>query len=300
MPQWTIDDMVDMTGKTVIVTGGTAGIGYHCSKMFLIKNAKLYIGARDSQKTKDALARLKEETGKEAILLPLDLGDLHGVRKSAESFLSKENKLDILVNNAGMMASRIDELTKDGYDAQFGVNVLAPFHFTVLLLPSLLASPEPRVINVTSDGHTNTPRGGIDWKRLKGPKKGSWIPLLSSVEPILFYGQSKLGNILFTNELARRYADKNLVSISVHPGWIKSTLFRGQISVLQGISNMFGHPVEYGAVTQLFAANAPEAKKLSGKYLIPLAQVATPSKYAQDPELAAKMWEWCEEELKAF
>jgi hypothetical protein len=90
------------------------------------------------------------------------------------------------------MASKIDQLTKDGYDTQFGVNTLGPFHFTTLLLPSLLAVPEPRVINITSDGHANTPRGGIDWKRLKGPKKGSWIPLLSTVEPFLFYGQSKL------------------------------------------------------------------------------------------------------------
>ncbi|PVF97113.1 NAD(P)-binding protein [Serendipita vermifera] len=300
MAQWTIDDMVDMTGKTVLVTGGNAGIGFHCCKMFLLKNAKLYIGARDSQKTKDALAQLKEETGREPIHLPLELEDLHAVRKAAETFLGKENKLDVLMNNAGVMAVAAEKLTKDGYDMQFGVNVLAHFHLTKLLLPALFAAPEPRVINIASMGHQYTSWGGINWKTLKGPKKGSWIPPLALSQSYTLYGQSKLGNILFTNELAKRYADKNLIAISVHPGVIQSDLTRNHNTLTRVFLNKVTCPVSYGSVTQLFAANAPEAKELSGKYLVPLARVATPSRDARNSELAEKMWDWCEEELKAF
>jgi retinol dehydrogenase-12 len=90
------------------------------------------------------------------------------------------------------MAPEIDLLTKDGYDLQFGVNVLGHFHLTTLLLPVLFAAPEPRVINVTSMGHQYTTWGGIDWKSLKGPKKGSWIPPISLSQRYAHYGQSKL------------------------------------------------------------------------------------------------------------
>ena len=90
------------------------------------------------------------------------------------------------------MAAPIDQLTKDGYDLQFGTNVLAHFHFTMLLLPALLATPNPRVINVTSRGHLFAPSGGLFWDKLKGPKASTWIPGLSLIQRYQFYGQSKL------------------------------------------------------------------------------------------------------------
>jgi NAD(P)-dependent dehydrogenase (short-subunit alcohol dehydrogenase family) len=293
--------MVDLTGRIVLVTGGNGGIGYYSAKKLLEKNAKVYIGARDSQKSHNAIKALKEETGREPILIPLDLSDLHNVRKAAEIFLSKESKLDVLLNNAGVMAQPIDQLTKDGYDGQFGVNVLGHFHLTTLLLPALLATPSPRVINVSSVGHNFAPgKIGFYWEKLKGPKKGSMLPVVSFIERYRYYGQSKLGNILLTNELVRRYGDKGLISIAVHPGFINTELTRYHNSILAGLTSKLALPTSLGAVTQLFAATSPEAAELNGKYLVPLAQVGAPSANALDKELGIKMWDYCENELKAF
>lgn len=174
--QWTLDDMVDMTGKIVIVTGGNSGIGYISCQKLLEKNAKVYMAARNSQKTTNALKRLKEETGRDIAHLPIDLADLHTVRTAAEQFLRQENRLDVLLNNAGVMATPYKQLTKDGYDMQFGVNVLAHFHFTTLLLDALLAAPEPRVVNVSSVAHNMAFGKGIYFDTLKGSKKSTWIP----------------------------------------------------------------------------------------------------------------------------
>jgi len=300
MSQWTVEDMVDLTGRVIIVTGGNGGIGYYSAKMLLEKNAKVYVAARESQKSSDAIKKLKEETGKEAIHLPLDLTDLHNVRKAAEIFLSKESKLDVLLNNAGVMAQPIDQLTKDGYDGQFGINVLGHFHFTKLLLPALLATPAPRVINVTSNGHNLAPTEGFYWNKLKGPKQGSMLPVISFIERYRYYGMSKLGNILFTNELVRRYGDRGLISIAVHPGFVNTDLARHHNMILSGVIARLTVPVESGAVTSLFAATAPEAAQWNGKYLVPLAQLGTPSANAQNKELGIQMWDYCENELKSF
>ncbi|KIM25455.1 hypothetical protein M408DRAFT_331202 [Serendipita vermifera MAFF 305830] len=298
--QWTTDDMVDMSDKIVFVTGGNGGIGYISCKEMLRKNAKVYVGARDSEKSRDAMKRLKDETGKDPILISLDLSDLHQVRKAAEEFLQKESRLDVLLNNAGVMACPIERLTKDSYDLQFGTNVLGHFHLTSLLLPALLASPSPRVINVSSIGHSYPQSGGIQFGTLKGPKQGTWIPGLGISERYKYYGQSKLGNILHANELARRYKDKGLVAISVHPGFVKTELMRNHSSFATRLTQTMSITPEQGAITQLFAATAPEAKNLSGKYLVPFAKEQAPSRFAQDQDLAKKMWDWCESELKSF
>lgn len=293
--------MVPMDGKIAIVTGGNGGIGYQATKNLLKSGAKVYMASRDSPKSHDAIKRLKEETGKHALyFLPIDLSDLRDVRKAAKEYLSKESTLDILMNNAGVMAAPADQLTKDGYDLQFGTNVLGHFHFTMLLLPALLATPNPRVINVSSRGHLFAPSSGFFWDKLKGPKKGTWIPGLNFIERYQLYGQSKLGNILFSNELVRRYGDKGLIAISVHPGVIRTDLGRNHNSLNRWVYWHLAQPVEYGALTQLYAANVPDAKELSGKYLEPVAKVTTPSSLATNQELAKKMWEYCEQELKEF
>lgn len=122
--------------------------------------------------------------------------------------------------------SQVHDLLRTSYDIQFGTNVLAHFHFTTLLLPALLAAESPRVINVSSSAHRFTPAGGIDFDRLKGAKQGSCIPVRSLLERYQWYGQSKLGNVLFTKELVRRYGDKGLISLTLHPGYISTNLNR--------------------------------------------------------------------------
>ncbi|KIM19728.1 hypothetical protein M408DRAFT_30977 [Serendipita vermifera MAFF 305830] len=317
---WTTQDMVDMSGKTVLVTGGNGGIGYvsckasaslarrlqtNISQELLRKNAKVYIGARDSGKSRDAIRQLKEETGKEATLIPLDLSDLRQVRKAAEDFLSITTTIPLLRSqyipiSSGVTTTSIENLTSNSYDLQFGVNVLGHVHLTSLLLPALLASPAPRVINVSSAAHALTLSDGIHFKTLKGPKKATWIPGLGVKQSIQYYGQSKLGNILHATELTRRYGHQGLVAISLHPGLVKTDILREAPSWISRLTHTACISPEQGAITQLFAANAPEAAKLSGKYLVPYGKVETPSAFARDERLARKMWDWCEAELKSF
>ncbi|KAG9020491.1 hypothetical protein FS842_007251, partial [Serendipita sp. 407] len=266
MPQWTLNDMVPMEGKTVVITGANTGIGYVACKALLQNGAKTYMMSRDSQKSREAIERMKQETGKDAVeLIPIDLSDLHSVRKAAEMFLSKESRLDVLMNNAGVMMTPTKDLTKDGYDLQFGVNVLAHFHLTSLLLPALLAVPSPRIINLSSEMHRRGPKNGIEWDTLKGPKKRSWFPVLDTMASIKLYSQSKLGNILHANEISRRYSDRGLVAISVHPGVIASELSRNLDFISRRFLTATAGSTSTGALTQLYAANSPEAQKLSGK-----------------------------------
>jgi len=182
MAKWTFEDIPDQTGRVVLVTGGNTGLGYVTCQELLAKGAKVYLAGRQSQKSEDAIERLKKETGKDNVhLLPVDLSELKSVRTAAETFLSKEKRLDILINNAGVLAVPVDELTKDGYDMHFGVNLLAHHHLTVLLLPALIAADTPaRVVNLSSFGHQFAPAEGISFETLKASKKPAWFPLFFS------------------------------------------------------------------------------------------------------------------------
>ncbi|KAG8749661.1 hypothetical protein FRC14_001193, partial [Serendipita sp. 396] len=154
-------------------------------------------------------------------------------------------------------------------------------------------APAPRVVNVSSNGHRWTAGTGIEWDTLKGPKKGSFVSLFDSIASVKLYGQSKLGNILHTNELARRYGEQGLVAISVHPGLIASDLSRDLGFISRNFMNIAGYSPETGALTQVYAANSPDAHKLSGKYLVPIARVGNPYSIAKNQELAKQLWEWC-------
>lgn len=223
-PTWTTADIPDLTGKVALVTGGNTGIGKETVKALLEHNATVYLAARTPEKAERAIADLKTTTGREAHFLKLDLANLRAVKEAAEDFLSKEIRLDILFNSAGVMMCPVQECTADGYDLQFGTNVLGHFYLTKLLLPALLAKSsnsaanEPsRVVTTSSIGHNP---GRLDFATFKdGPKRRkAWTQTL--------YFQSKLGNIVFANELARRYGDQGLVSTSVNPGNLDSDLYR--------------------------------------------------------------------------
>ncbi|KZV80273.1 NAD(P)-binding protein, partial [Exidia glandulosa HHB12029] len=162
-PKWTAKDMPDCTGKVFIVTGGNSGIGLETVKELLKKGGKVYLAARSQSKADEAIEQLATDIGKKAIFLELDLGSLSSVKRAAQTFIDLEPRLDGLINNAGVMGSPADMLTSEGYDLQFGTNVLGHWYFTKLLLPVLVATsdahPEdkPRVIHVSSNGHRMCP-----------------------------------------------------------------------------------------------------------------------------------------------
>ncbi|KAF8158077.1 NAD(P)-binding protein [Crassisporium funariophilum] len=295
--KFNVEDIPDLTGKVIIVTcRKNGGIGKETAKALLLHNAKVYIAARSQEKVEQAIRDLKAQTGKEAIFLKLDLSDLPSVKAAAEEFMSKEKELHVLFNNAGVMMPPVDQVTKQGYDLQFGTNVLGHYYFTKLLLPTLLetakTSPDgkARVVNTSSTGHLMT--NVVDFNTLKdGPpriKKGTNI----------LYAQSKFGNVLLSNELARRYGDQGLVSTSLNPGNLKSDLQRHlpfwQNALLQPIL----YQASYGALTQLWAGTSPQAAELNGKYLIPWARVGSPNPRTDDPKLAGELWKWMDEQVE--
>jgi len=303
-PTWTAQDVPDQTGKTVIVTGGNGGIGKETARTLLSKGARVYIATRSSDKSQGAIEELKKETGNESVFfLKLDLSDLVSVKASAEEFIRAESELHTLYNVAGVYSPSVP-VTKQGFDMQFGTNVLGHFYFTKLLLPILTATARKsspgtvRVINVSSIGHYTGAPEVIRWSTLiPGDSDGSPEPK-KKLSMLQLYGQSKMGNILVSNELARRYGGEGIVSISLHPGNIKTDLARTAGSVTQFLARIILYPITYGAITPLYAGTAPAAGELNGKYLTVWARRTLPNKKALDPELEKKLWEWCEEQVK--
>ncbi|KAJ7596201.1 hypothetical protein C8J56DRAFT_819676 [Mycena floridula] len=293
-----VEDIPDLSGRVVLVTGGNTGIGYQTAKGILSRNAKVYLACRDAEKGKKAIESLKAETGKEAIFLPLDLANLKSIKSSAEEFLGKETQLHILFNNAGVMVPPKDQLTADGYDLTVGVNCLGHFYLTKLLLPALLAVSQQsnglqksRVVNTSS--FASEMGKTLDFAMFKdGPTRRK-----TSVETL--YVQSKMGNVIFATEFAQRYAEQGIVSTSVNPGNLESDLQRHLGSFRQRILKMLIlNPVEFGALTQLYAGTSVEGEGFNGKYLVPWARIYRAPPATQDKELGKALWEWLEEQVK--
>ncbi|KAH9931772.1 hypothetical protein B0H21DRAFT_760910 [Amylocystis lapponica] len=292
-PQWSVDEIGDLSGKVALITGANTGI------------AKVYVAARSEGKGKTAVERINTKVSQSvgsrsgsATLLLLDLADLQSVKSAADEFTSKETTLDILLNSGGVMMPPEDPKVMSGLDVQFATNVLGHFALTRLLLPTLVHTAQSttdgtaRVVNVASSAQMGAPSsdpGGIRFDRLSAG---------SSFER---YGQSKLGNIVFSNELARRYTDSGIVSVSLNPGNIQTELWQHQRhSFFSPNTFISKYPVPMGALTQLYLAGSPNVSKAdSGAYYIPWARRATPIRNeANDPALGAKLWDWCEHEMK--
>ncbi|OBZ78995.1 hypothetical protein A0H81_00306 [Grifola frondosa] len=293
-PQFSIEQIPDLTGRVVIVTGGSTSVGRETVKVLLKHNAKVYLAARDREKTCAAIKELQDETGKEAIFLELDLSRFHSIQTAAKQFLSKEPELHILFNNAGVMACPIDLVTIEGYDMQFGINVVGPFLFTELLLPALKAGAEAspdhhsRIITTSSSAaycHT------INWDALRdGPAR-------TNMSPSTLYCQSKFANVVVAHEAAKRYADMGIISISCHPGNIETDLQRCFGSRFRQLLNHVLYPAPMGALTLLWAGTMPETLNYNGQFLIPFARVGRCREEAYDPALGERLWNWLEDQV---
>jgi len=285
------NDIPDLSGQVTIVTGGNTGIGKETVRALLNHNAKVYLAARSPERAEAAIKELSKTTGKDAIFLKLDLSSLEAVKAAAEEFLSKETQLHVLFNNAGVMHPPIDQLTADGYDLQFGTNVLGHFYFTKLLLPTLVATaktaPEgkARVVNTASIMHMF---GSLNFNAFKDSP-------VRRKSKLVLYSQSKRGNVIYAAELARRYGDQGIVSTSLNPGSIKTELQR-HITTFW-FSWMLYQP-RFGALTQLWAGTSPEGLTMNGKYLRPWARVGTAHPDSQDLELGKQLWTWLEEQVE--
>ncbi|KAH8110293.1 NAD(P)-binding protein [Phellopilus nigrolimitatus] len=291
-----VEDIPDLSGKVVIVTGGYSGVGKETVKALLSHNATVYLAGRSKDKAEEAIKELKETSSNEPVFLQLDLASLASVRQAAEEFLSKEKKLHVLFNNAGVMYPPVSELTTDGYDLQFGTNVIGPFYFTTLLLPALFegakdsADGKARVVTTSSIGHTMFP--AIDYETLVDTPKRQKLSTHN------LYCQTKLANIMFARELAKRFADQGIVSTSCNPGNLRTNLQRYTAGMEKKILFWLCHPPALGALTQLWAGTSPETVDFNGKYLIPWARVGQASKAATNDGESEKLWNWLDEQIQ--
>jgi NAD(P)-dependent dehydrogenase (short-subunit alcohol dehydrogenase family) len=289
---WSVADIPDQSGRVVLVTGANSGIGLEAAKALSGKGAHVIIAARDAGRGEAALAEVQRVGSAE--LLSLDLADLDWVREAADEVATRVDRIDVLVNNAGVMATPKRQ-SADGFELQIATNHLGPFALTGLLLPQLLAAPEPRVVTVSSLAHRF---GRLDADDPLGERVHyhAWAA----------YGRSKLANLLFTMELQRRAdaAGRDLLSVAAHPGLSATRLVAngpmrripGLGQVVGGVYGLWSQPAAHGAWPTLFAASRPGL--VGGEYAgpggpgeargSPVFVRAVPAAY--DEHLARALW----------
>jgi len=307
--KWTVADIPSQAGLRVLITGANSGIGYYAALELARKGARVLLGCRDRAKGESALARIRAEVpnaAAEAVLL--DLASLASVREFAAAEVGRGAPLDLLINNAGVMAPKKRLETADGFELQFGTNVLGHFALTALLWPALLRAAEagaerPRVVTLASIAHK---RGRLNFDDLQATKRYS---------PMGVYQQSKLADLMFAFELDRRVRaaglpTANIMSVAAHPGVANTNLFKAgefhpvEMKMRKGVGLLIGallNSVPGGALPTLYAATATEA--VSGGYYGPQGfqemrgDDVGPAKIAAqglDQEAARRLWGECE------
>jgi NAD(P)-dependent dehydrogenase (short-subunit alcohol dehydrogenase family) len=278
-----------MAGKLVVITGGNTGIGKETAVALATMGAQVVFTARDARKGEDAREEIRTRSGRDDVeVMALDLARLSSVRAFAVAFAARRDRLDVLINNAGLVLGSRSE-TEDGYETTFQVNHLGPFLLTQLLKPQLAAAPAARVVNVSSDAHKQA-RRGLDFDDLQSERGYRSFPV---------YGKTKLANILFTRELARRWDDTGVTTNALHPGFVASRFGRdgdtGWLgSLALPLSKPFALTPKQGAQTSVYVASAPELEGVTGGYWVKSAP-ASPTKAAQDDDAARRLWEVSEE-----
>jgi len=272
----------DLAGRTFLVTGANTGIGRATAEGLARRGGRVYVASRSAEKGAAAVAGLRASTGNDAVeYLPLDLADLDSVRACAASFLARGEPLHVLVNNAGVVRTR--GLTRQGFELMFGVNHLGHFVLTNALLGCLEASAPARVVTVSSDSHYQA--RGIDWNALRRPERG--------LTGLHGYAVSKLCNVLFSAELARRTAGSGVTTYALHPGMVASDIWRRVPWPVRPLIQRRMLTVEQGAETSLYCAASPSVASESGLFYDKCAQ-REPSAVAT-PALAAELWKRSEE-----
>ena len=291
----TATDVPDQSGKTFFITGANTGIGFEAAKVFAGKGARVLLGSRSTAKGQAALAEITEaHPSAEVELVEIDLADLASVRTAAE-IVGGEPRLDVLVNNAGVMWNP-KTITKDGFESQFGINHLGHFALTGLLLPKLEATPDSRIVTVSSNGH-RFGNGDLFWDDINAD---------DDYHPRTRYYASKLANLLFTYELDRRLTAKgsSTIAVAVHPGASDTELGRYVTGVfgtvmraMTPLVRAFMNTAEEGAWPTELAATAPGVQ--GGQYFGPSrfretsgpAQQVDSSPESKDPEKAKRLWD---------
>jgi NAD(P)-dependent dehydrogenase (short-subunit alcohol dehydrogenase family) len=297
-PSWSAEQIPDQHGRVAIVTGANSGLGLAVARELARHGARVVLACRDTAKGAQAQHAIEGAAPDAQLeLAPLDLADLASVESFAEGFLTSDghNGLDLLINNAGVMAPPRRE-TKDGFELQFGTNVLGHFALTARLIGALQGRPDARVVTVSSNAHK---MGRINFDDLQSERRYTrWGA----------YGQSKLGDLMFALELDRRLraADSLVKSVAAHPGYAATNLQTAAPPVLDAlvmrVTNLLvAQSAEMGALPLLYAATDPDVQ--GGAYVGPDGigefrghpRITKPNAAARDEQVAERLWAVCEE-----
>ena len=292
--KWTAADVPDQSGRVAIITGANSGLGYDTAAVLAAKGAHVVLAVRNLDKGNEAADRIKKASPNAVVALQeLDLTSLDSVRKAADALRTNYPRIDLLINNAGVMYVPTREVTKDGFEMQFGTNHLGHFALDGLLIDNILGVEGSRVVTVSSVGHRILAKIHFDdlgWER--------------GYNRIAAYGQSKLSNLLFTYELQRRLKAKGAPTIAVaaHPGFADTELMRHLPSFIPAaLWKPITQPAEKGALGTLRAATDPTAQ--GGDYYGPDGvgevkgnpKVVASSAQSHDADLQGRLWTVSEE-----
>ncbi|CAH2356030.1 putative short-chain dehydrogenase/reductase [[Candida] railenensis] len=311
-PKYLPEQYPDLTGKTVAITGTSAGIGFQTTKLLLKQNATVFTFNRNPTKTSESFEQLIKEISEETKANPqdisarlhsviIDLSDLTTI-KSVQSQLKNLNltKLDYTIFNAGVMTPPNGSKSAQGYELQIGTNVLGHHLLVKFLQPYIIraVSPnfQPRVIWLTSAAHLHShPNGGIKFDSFHNADKSSSGAV---------YGQSKTGNIYQAAIYGQKYKAKGIISLAVHPGYLASDLARSLPSVVQKVMGLLLSPPVYGSYTELFATLHPGITvEQNGSYIGPwgnFRSLREDIKEGLTNGTAQKLWDWADEQVEPF
>ncbi|GAB5537554.1 MAG: oxidoreductase [Rubricoccaceae bacterium] len=299
LPVWAAAHVPDQTGRVAVVTGANSGIGFETARALALRGARVVMACRNLDKAHTAQARILAESPNAITqVLQLDLADLDSVATFVDHFTSSYDRLDALINNAGVMALPERRETTQGFEMQFGVNVLGHFALTGRLLPLALATRGSRIVNVASLAHK---RGRIAFEDLQSEHGYS---------PMEAYSQSKLGNLVLALELQRKLnaaGETDTMSVASHPGWTQTELGEDMMNGSKLVAVVFGTlwplvamETWKGALPSLVAGTSSDVRP--GDYIGPngfgeqrgVPARATKTAAAENPATGKRLWAACE------
>jgi NAD(P)-dependent dehydrogenase (short-subunit alcohol dehydrogenase family) len=268
----------DGNQRVALITGANTGIGRVTARELAKQGIHVFVACRSRERTQELFDEIAAVAPSARVeWLALDLASFDSIRQCAQAFLARDLPLHLLINNAGLAGSK--GLTKEGFELAFGVNHVGHFLLTQLLLERIKSSAPARIVTVASRAHYRAP--GIDWRAV--------LERTRSASAVAEYGVSKLANVLFSAELARRLAGSGVSTYSLHPGVVASDVWRSVPWPVRSLIKLFMISTEQGAATTLHCATSASVAGESGLYY-DSCRSRNPSKVARDPELAALLW----------
>ncbi|KAI9704925.1 MAG: hypothetical protein M1836_006705 [Candelina mexicana] len=312
-PTFTEKDLHDLSGKVYMITGGTSGIGLELARILYSKNAKVYITGRSSQSAEKAISDIKAHptvdttpTTGSLVFLKFDLSDLRSIKPAVDSFLRQETVLHSVWYNAGVMNPPKGSKSVQGYELQWGTNVVAHFLLNLLLIPILRSTAKSatpnsvRTVWVSSIGHDmyGPPNGGINWGDINNEK--------GKMSVMECYGQSKAAVIMLSYETGKRLANDGVVSVSLNPGNLRSNLLRDEKNpVKKAVMTAMSYESRLGALSELFAGFSDQIVTANyGTYVIPWGRHGCVRKdikegYGQQG-MGSKLWQLLDGEVEQY